>query len=374
MNNCLRILSQTEFKEKAMNPTTLIPMPDAIPVHWGWLNFFLMFTFTLHLLCMNAMLGLGIIALFNSFIPTPDAVATNRQISTKLPYTIAFTVNMGVAPLLFIQVLYGPFIYTSSVLMAVYWISIVLIMLLAYYSAYLYDFTFETLGPRRLIFIAVSVILLLVVAFFFCNNMTLMLLPTEWFRYFASPDGTLLNLSDPTLIPRYLHFVASAVAVGGLFLAMVWKIKGNRSNTPCLRNIKQSMRWFNYATLSQFIIGSWFLMRLPENISGLFMGHHAYATMLFIIGIIGTILALILGFKNKVWPCTVAAVITIVVMVLMRDQLRLAYLKPYFHPSMLETAPQYGPFFLFLISLVIGMLVIGFMLKLAFQDKQKVPS
>lgn len=357
-----------------MNPSDLIPVPDAIPVHWGWLNFFLVFTFTLHLLCMNTMLGLGIIALFNSFRQMPDAIATSRQISTKLPYTIAFTVNMGVAPLLFIQVLYGQFIYTSSLLMAVYWISIILIMLLAYYSAYLYDFKFEVFGSQRTIFIAVSVILLLVVGFLFSNNMTLMLTPAEWPRYFTNRAGTLLNFSEPTLIPRYLHFVASAVAVGGLFLAIVWKIKGSRSNTSHLKNIRQSMRWFNYSTLSQFIIGSWFLMRLPENVSGLFMGHHAYATGLFVIGIVGTVLALVLGFRNKVWPCAVVTIITIAVMVLMRDQLRLAYLKPYFHPSRLETTPQYGPFFLFLISLLFGILVIGFMLKLVFQSKQEVPS
>ena len=43
-----------------MNPSDLIPVPDAIPVHWGWLNFFLIFTFMLHMLCMNSMLGLGI--------------------------------------------------------------------------------------------------------------------------------------------------------------------------------------------------------------------------------------------------------------------------------------------------------------------------
>jgi hypothetical protein len=323
---------------------------------------------------MNTMLGIGIIALFNSFSKKNDSVSVSRQISSKLPFTIAFTVNMGVAPLLFIQVLYGQFIYTSSLLMAVYWISIVLIMLVAYYSAYLYDFKFDTFGNRRSIFIAVTVILLLTVGFFFSNNMTLMVMPDKWISYFNNPNGTLLNLSEPTLIPRYLHVVVSAVAVGGLFLAVFWKIKQNRSNTSYLPHIKQSMRWFNYATLSQFIIGSWFLMRLPGNIASLFMGGNSYATMLFTIGIIGTIVSLILGFKNRVWPCAATTIVTIAVMVLMRDQLRLAYLKPYFHPSMLETTPQYGPFFLFLVSLILGALLIGFMLRLAFQHKQEVPS
>ncbi len=49
-----------------MNPASLIPTPDAIPVHWGWLKLFLLATFFLHLLCMNTMLGIGIIALLKS--------------------------------------------------------------------------------------------------------------------------------------------------------------------------------------------------------------------------------------------------------------------------------------------------------------------
>jgi hypothetical protein len=357
-----------------MDPSNLIPVPDAIPVHWGWLNFFLLLTFMLHILCMNTMLGIGIIALFNSFSKKPDAVSVSRQVSTKLPYTIAFTVNMGVAPLLFIQVLYGHFIYTSSILMAVYWLSIVLILLVAYYSAYLYDFKFDALGDRRLIFITVTVILLLIVGFFFSNNMTLMLRPAEWTRYFTNPRGTLLNLSEPTLIPRYLHVLASALAVGGLFLAIVWQVKGTRASTSYQKNIEQSLRWFNYATLSQFIIGSWFLMRLPDDMARMFMGGHPYATMLFAAGVIGTIISLIFGFKNKVWPCAVATVVTVAVMVLMRDQLRLAYLTPYFHPTMLKTSPQYSPFFLFILTLVAGIILIGFMLRLALKGKQEAPS
>ena len=107
-----------------MDPLSLIPTPDAIPVHWGWFKFFLILTFFLHLLFMNTMLGIAIIALARSLSDVGRTEAVNREISQKLPYTIAFAVNMGVAPLLFIQVLYGQFIYTSSVLMAVYWLSI----------------------------------------------------------------------------------------------------------------------------------------------------------------------------------------------------------------------------------------------------------
>ena len=199
-----------------MDPALLIPQPETIPVPYGWFQALLILTFVLHLLVMNTMLGSSIIALITEFGSSEAPPRTSRDISAKLPTTIAFTVNFGVAPLLFLQVLYGHFMYTSSVLMAVYWLSVIGLLIIAYYCAYLYNFKFEALGGSRVVFIALASVLLLAIAFFFTNNMTLMQLPESWPRYFANPGGTLLNLDDPTLWPRYLHFVVASVAVAGL--------------------------------------------------------------------------------------------------------------------------------------------------------------
>jgi len=357
-----------------MNPVSLIPTPDAIPVHWGWFKLFLVLTFFLHLLLMNTMLGIGIIALIRSLFTASGADDVCREIGKKLPFTIAFAVNMGVAPLLFIQVLYGQFIYTSSILMAVYWLSIIALLIIAYYSAYLYYYTFDTTGSARTIFIALSVVHLLVIAFFFTNNMTMMLSPEKWQRYFSAPGGMLLNMSDPTLLPRYLHFVLSAVAVGGLFLALMWEIK-RRGDAGLYRDrIRQGLRWFTSATLLQFIVGSWWLLMLPKPIIRIFMGGNPPATVLFILGILGTVAALVFGFKGRVRPCTGATIFTIFSMVLMRDQMRTAYLKPHFELSSLETVPQYGSLILFLVALVVGAAAIVYMLRIASRGKKEVRS
>ena len=357
-----------------MDPASLIPTPDAIPVHWGWLKFFLILTFYLHLLLMNCMLGIGIIALFKSLFNPSGCQEYNREISTKLPYTIAFTVNLGVAPLLFIQVLYGQFIYTSSLLMAVYWLSITAILIIAYYSAYLHHYTFDSAGPTRAIFMAITVINLLVIGFFFSNNMTMMLSPEKWVRYFSSPGGTLLNLGEPTLIPRYLHFVLSAVAVGGLFMALVWKLKPHAQASVCREQIKQSLNWFLVATLLQFGVGTWWLLALPRHVVRMFMGGSAWATALITLGLLGTILSLIFGYKTRVRLCTGATLVTILCMVLMRDALRTAMLEPYFSLAMLEINPQYGSLVLFLVFLCIGIAAIVYMLKLAFRNNREVNS
>jgi hypothetical protein len=358
-----------------MDPSSLIPTPDFIPVHWGWLHFFFILTFVLHLLFMNAMLGTGIIALVKSLKSTQQDLSIAKEISLKLPYTIAFAINMGVAPLLFIQVLYGNFIYTSSVLMGWYWLLIIGILIIAYYSAYLFDFKFDALGSTRSIFIAVCVILMLLIAFLFTNNITLMLTPEKWTRYFSNAGGTILNLTEPTLIPRYLHFACASIAVGGLFLAIVGKIKTKvktgQENDNFQEMISSGMKWFSYATLVQIIIGFWFAISLPNHIILLFLGGSSLATLLFFSGLIGSGTALYLGFNKRVWPSAGTAVFTVVVMVLIRDMVRTAYLKPYFALSDLKVEPQYSPMILFLVTLVTGIALIGYMLKLATKRKKE---
>ena len=357
-----------------MDPSLLIPTPDSIPAHWGWLHFFFILTFVLHLLFMNAMLGSGIIALVKSLKGTRQDLPIAKEISLKLPYTIAFTINMGVAPLLFIQVLYGNFIYTSSVLMGWYWLSIIGIVIIAYYSAYLFDFKFDTLGSSRSIFIAVCVILMLLTAFLFTSNITLMLTPEKWTRYFSNAGGTILNLSEPTLIPRYLHFVCASIAVGGLFLAIVGQIKAKRKtgqeNGNFKNMISSGMRWFSYATLIQIIIGLWFAVSIPNDITLLFLGGSSFATLLFFFGLTGAGAALFFGFNKRVWPSTGAVAFTIIVMVLVRDIVRAAYLKPYFVLSDLKVEPQYSPMILFIVTLTAGIGLIVYMLKLATKQRK----
>jgi len=122
-----------------MDIAALIPSPDTIPVHWIWFKVLLIITFMAHILLMNIMLGSAIIAFFNGLKKSQDSstISLQKDISEKITFVIAFTINFGVAPLLFLQVLYGNFFYTSSILMAAYWLSIILLLIIAYYSAYI---------------------------------------------------------------------------------------------------------------------------------------------------------------------------------------------------------------------------------------------
>ena len=346
-----------------MNPGNLIPVPDTIPVHWAWFQVLLTVTFVLHLLFMNAMLGSAIMALIREFKGDRDADTINFAAAEKLPYTIAFTVNMGVAPLLFIQVLYGHFIYTSSILMAVYWLSIILFVILAYYAAYIYDFKFEAMGKSRTIFICISVILLLWIAFVFTNNMVMMIQPDTWQGYFRNPFGTLLALKDPMLVPRYLHFVLASVAVAGLFQAILWTMK--RKDAVSKKAIRAGLNWFAWATCIQFAVGIWFLAALPQDIMMLYMGRSGLHTALLALGVVLGGAAVFSAARNRVWTTAALTLATVVDMVLVRDLLRSAYLKPYFSLQELKVVPEYGSMILFLVSFAAGIAIIAYMIKLA---------
>lgn len=355
-----------------MNPAALVPTPDAIPVPWGWFYILLMLTFLLHLLVMNAMLGGGIIALISTLRGGEDNTLLSKEFSYKWPYTIAFAVNMGVAPLLFVQVLYGQFIYSSSIMMAAWWLSIVVMLILAYYGAYIYDFKFDALGGLRIFMIEFSVLILLIIAFFFTNNMTLMLQPERWTAFFGNSDGTLLNLGDPTVIPRYLHFVVGAIAVAGLYLALVGHFGFAKSKIDRNVLIEKGMNYFTVATAVQIVMGFWFLFSLPGEVTSLFMGQSAYGTAMLLIGIVLAVAALLFGYTRRLIGASICALVLLIDMIFMRDLVRIAYLKPYFKLSDIAVVPAYSSLIFFLVIFVVGLALIGYMLKLAFGCRKEV--
>jgi hypothetical protein len=355
-----------------MPNAALIPTPDAIPVAWGWFYVLLMLTFLLHLLVMNAMLGGGIIALLSSLRQKDKGLLIDREFSYKWPYTIAFAVNLGVAPLLFIQVLYGHFIYTSSILMAAWWLSIIALLILAYYSAYIYDFRFDSLGGTRTVFAGFSVLALLFIAFMFSNNMTLMLQPERWSAYFNNAGGTLLNLSDPTLLPRYLHFVIGAIAVAGLYLALIGRFNMLKSKVDPEILQEKGMRYFTMATSVQVVLGLWFLIALPKEVMLLFMGRSAWGTILLVLGLTLAGVVLYLGHKRQVVKTSITVLLLMLVMVLMRDLVRTGYLAPYFSLSELRVTPEYSPMIFFLVVFALGLALVGYMLKLALDSGKEV--
>jgi len=351
-----------------MNPSALIPVPDTLQVPWGWFQLLLLVTLFLHFVLMNVMLGTSVIALTRLIRNSGEDDPLTRQLSGKIPFAIAFTVNFGVAPLLFVQVLYGHLLYTSSVLMANFWILVIALLIIGYYAAYIFDHRYESLQAGRLLTMGVTVFTLLAVAFFMTNNFTMMQRPDSWTRYFDHPTGLLLNVGDPTFFPRYLHFITAAIAAGGLTIALFYEFRRRRGDEQAAVWIQYGCNWFAYATIVNFGIGFWLFGSLPKHVFDITSLNGMLIAVLLPAAIVMGVLSIIFSLQGQVMRVLYSAPLTIFIMILVRDLVRAAYLKPYFSVSDLKVVPQYSPMLLFLIVFAAGLVLVGWMLRLAWQS------
>lgn len=345
-----------------MDPSALVPEAIGISVHPIWPVLLSITTFSVHLLLMNAVFGGTAIVVVHSFYGGSDI---SRTLSGKLPTLLALAINAGVPPLLFLQAVYGQFSYVSSILMAVFWLAVIAVLMAGYYGLYYHNLRYDILDESGRKWLMMAVLgTISYTGFMLSNKMTLMLRPEVWVQYFSDPDGFILNLNDPVLLPRFMHFVISALAVGGLLCAIIGHRNGRQNF------ISTGMKWFSRSTLVNIAMGTWFLLALPKNVMLIFMGRDTIATALLCAGLLAMLTMLHAGFTRNVTMATLATVFIVPVMATMRHLVRQQYLSPYFT---LDTAPvsgQWQPFILFLISMVIGSFIIIYMLKLMFRAER----
>ncbi len=339
-----------------------IPAADTIPVAWGWFQFLLLLTFPLHLLAMNAMVGGLAIGVYQQFRggETPSQLA--HRIAVSLPLVVAFAVNFGVAPLLFLQVLYGHFNYTSSVMMGIFWISVVPVLIIAYYGAYIYDFKFTALGSSARWLGLLVLVLFFCIGYFFVNNMLLMTLPEQFVHYFDNRDGSFLVSGEREFIPRYLHMMTGAIAVGGLFTALLGRFRAAQNPQLAAHAKQVGMNTFFVMTLINVGIGTWYLLSLPREQMLLFMGRNLGATICFILALCLAAALLVAAYRKNLALTLAGTVIIVYLMSFLRAWLRADLLAPYFNLGQLQLEPQYSPMALFVVCLLGGMVCVGWLI------------
>lgn len=348
-----------------MNP--LIPSADTLPASWPLLQGFLLMVFPLHLLAMNGLLGTTIVVLLVRRRRNRLCQVLAKQLIGTLPILMAVTINLGVASLLFSQTLHGQFFYPGAILMGRFWLAIIPLLITVYASLYALDLGTERLAPRPPLVIGLAVCLLLIVAFVFTNNQTLILNLQHWAAYFHADGGTLLNLGDPTLLPRYLHFVTAAMAGGGLFTALIGtRLARNEPRLGAYAN-KLGLHLFRRMTLVQMGIGMLFLWQLPQAIRWQMLGGSLLATGLLVTAV-SLALALLASSAQGLTLLT-AALLTVQVFVMsgLREMVRHATLAGQLRPADMPVVWQKGGLMLFALVLLVGMTTIGWLVRQAIR-------
>jgi hypothetical protein len=193
------------------------PIPLPAPI---WLLKLLhIVTLALHFVAVEMLLGgLLLAVLLSLFRGSPASMVTARALARRLTVVMTFVINLAVPPLLFAQVLYGRALYTSSVLIGLYWIAIIGLLMLTYWL--LYRFTGRLEAGKSAWWVGLSAWLLAgCIARLLSTNMTLMLRPEVWRKmYSASAMGAYLPTGDPSLTPRWLLMLTGGLFIGGLWL------------------------------------------------------------------------------------------------------------------------------------------------------------
>lgn len=354
-----------------MDLQSIIPSTEAIPASWWLFELLGLVTLMIHLLLANVVVGGTLLATVGLFRGGSRAIHGTRpgDFVRATPTMIALAVNLGVAPLLFVQVTHGHLIYTSSILMAVYWLAVPLVLIVAYYSAYYVkhrDSRPDLQRPAAL----VSLLLLLFIAFVFVNNMTLMLQPERWMAYADTRTGTLLNTSDPVVWPRLLHFIVASVAVAGLFVALKDEVAKRRGREPRQGARQGGLRLFAVATLVQALVGIWLLVHLPQEVRNLFLGGDVLRTAVLTLGVVLGLGSAAMAWRGKLGATCGLLLSTVFLMVLARSLVRSSYLAEHFSATSLEVRSQSGPLFLFLAIFAAGIATLVYMARKVWKARK----
>jgi hypothetical protein len=362
-----------------MNPAmlpALDPAPLPAPV---WLfHTLLTVTFFIHVLFMNVALGGTVIGAVHGLLarrPEAPGRALLHLVLGLLSPAMSFTITTGVAPLLFVQVLYAQTFYPATIVVGWVWLGLLVLLVLGYYAVYLgkFDVGGPESAPR---WVGLAAVCVVAIALIQVLVNVLQLTPGRWPAVGLSLAAA---FRDPTLLPRFLHFLIGGLAVAGLFLAHLAVERHQRTPDPAYAWIAvRGIRWALVATALQVAVGFWFLFALPTDvIRPLMQGRFPETPTLAVATGLGLLTLIVLarttdpvGQRSLVRGAAASMVATLFTMIPLRDMVRGLYLLPYVRPHEFPVKTQADVLILFLILFAAGLATVGWMILGVVREKQ----
>lgn len=339
-------------------PANLIPRLDPVALpgppwlfHTLWLV-----TLFLHLLLVNTVLGGSLLAL-GAGGAGAGRLALRRLLVGMNSWAISGAITLGIAPLLFAQVLLGRFFYSATILWAWPWFSLLGLLTVGYYLNYLAKRALAA-GREPVGLLALEAACFVGVALIQVTIHLLHMQPGRWETVAGSGWAA---LADPTFVPRLLHFLLAAAGVTAAVVAL-WAARWSREPEPVRQGIARfGVRVALGAAALQVVDGVWLLMAVPREVLRAFMRGGAATMVPLTLGILlalglVAVLALArdpLGKPRLVRHAVELAVAAIAVMVLTRHQLRDLYLAAARADERLAVQPQWDVFALFLVTFLV---------------------
>jgi hypothetical protein len=243
--------------------------PMGIPFYPILFQILMVLTFAVHILFVNFTLGLSFLSAYGFVRGNGYWGDLSRSLSKATTPNASLAILFGIAPLLFVQVVYDPFWYASNMLSAAWALGFILILMIGYGLTYI--FYLKGGGARGAGFAAIGALsfVLFVLAGSIMHVLGYQLLqPEKWLQWYVEGNG--VDASGTSLhafqLPRFLHFMVPSFAMSGLFLMLyAWYFKDrpdkDREHLARVAGTGAGMAFL--FTALQTIIGVWWLFSLP---------------------------------------------------------------------------------------------------------------
>lgn len=312
-------------------------------------------TLTLHFAAMNFLLGGLILAVYAGLRKRWDEPAL-LGLARLFPSAMAATVTLGVAPLLFLQLVFPRQAYAAAITSAWFWLLVVVAVIVAYYALYRAAFRGERTGRASLPALALALAGLVYVSLVYSSVFSMAEQP-PLIRdlYAADASGWVWNPDVSSYAARWLHMVLGAITVGGFCVALLGR------DSPAVRRL--GTRFFVAGLLLASAAGVAYLVTLRPILPAFMRSPAAWALTAAILLALG---ALHPFRKGRFWLAGLMLFAAMLGMVYARHAVRLLHLAGQFDPASWRIAPQWGPFALFLVCFVLMLAALAYMLRLFF--------
>jgi hypothetical protein len=376
-----------------MEPQALIDstITPGLPVPFWLIEIFKVAGFALHMVPMNLWFAGLIVAMISQAFGGDHPKRWSTRLMNEMPIIVAMGVNFGIVPLLFIQVAYSKLFYPATILMAWFWLAVILLLIPAYYGVYVYLFYLANGGrmmnwAKRSIGWA-SALAFIVISFIFVNAMSLMTNVQAWPELWKMQDaagavqGIGLNLWDPTLWPRWLMVFGIALTTSAVWVVFDAAWFG-RSESDGYKDWSAGFAWKLYSIgLAWFALaGSWYVFGTWR--ADVYAAMFSWPLLLLTIATalspgLPWVLLLYARQKNLALSRPVVSLIAaaqfgvIAVNGISRQMVQNLEIQDYFPVAAQPVDPQWSEFALFMFSVVVGLAVVVWMIQ---QAKNAPPS
>ncbi|MCI4458668.1 MAG: hypothetical protein JHC21_03525 [Thermocrinis sp.] len=286
-------------------------------------------TFTLHMLFVYTAIG-GLFFSIYGFTKSEERWKRFAKATLELAkVSVSLAVVLGVAPLLFYQVIYDPLWYTSANLSAWWYVLFIILLIIGYYFVWGAYFTKDKPSMSMLLSI-LGVLFLLFVGFIIHVVNYQSLFPEKWVEWYTD-GGRTMNTSGWNIyafnVFRYLSFlVFPSVAITGAFIMLYnWYFRNREDMDKDYLDWagKVGARFAMYASIGWLVSHILYIFTIPAD----WGAKESLLTWLSVLGIVLYAGVLFTSQKNPVnmaIPSTLTGFIAILLIAIFREYLRIA--------------------------------------------------